>query len=98
MKKLILAVSLLMLVSCTGMREAQRDDYMYESGDPTEVIKISDKTHKEVLAEERREELFSPRRFYETIIHNRGPNRFIPSFDELFIDDHISEKNVFSLR
>ena len=98
MKKLILVLSLLVLVSCTGMREAQRDDYMYESADPTEAIKISDKSHRQILAEEKAEQLFSTRDFYETIIHNTGPNRFIPEFPELFINHHVDERSVFSFR
>ena len=98
MKKFILILSMFVLFSCTGMRDAQRDDYMYDSANPVEIIEIQDKTGKQVLAEEKWEERFSSKRFYRTIIQNKGPNRFIPSFPELFRDDHVDEGTVFTFR
>ena len=98
MKNLILILSMSALFSCTGMQEAQRDDYMYDKAQPTEIIEIQDRTHKSILAEERTKEKFSSKRFYRTIIQNKGPNRLIPEFPELFINHHVDEGRVFTFR
>jgi hypothetical protein len=95
MKKLILILSFLALVSCGSMKGKQADRVMYDEADPTEEIKLSAKSQREMMAREKAEEGFNLKRFFQTLMSNETPNRLVPEFPELLRKNDISDQTVF---
>ena len=97
MKKLALVLLLLILASCTsGMKGKHADQLMYDKADPTEEMDIATRSQKEMMAREKQESKFSFKKFFQTLMSNESPNRFIPEYPELISPYDIDDGRVFS--
>ena len=95
MKKFILTLTVLVMASCASQRQDLTDRLTYGVADPTEIIKVAEKTQKEALAEAEARRGINYEKRFNTVIYNLSPNILVPRFPEFWRENFIDNETVF---
>jgi hypothetical protein len=95
MKKVIITLLVLVLASCASQREELTDRLTYGVADPTEIIKVGEKSQKELLAEAKERQGINADKRFNTVIYNLSPNILVPRFPEFWRENFIDNETVF---